>query len=133
MFKEGSKIYGITKMKCPKCHQGDLFETKNPYDLKNMSKMHSHCSVCGQSYNPEPNFYYGAMYMSYVYSVGIFIIVYASSALFFDLGVWETIGILTGILVILSPLIFRLSRSSYIHIFIHYNKTIAQSVKKKNG
>jgi len=133
MFKEGSKIFGITKMRCPKCHQGDLFETKNPYDLKNMSKMHSHCSACGQSYNPEPNFYYGAMYMSYVYSVGIFIMVYASTAIFFDFGVWETIGILTGILVVLSPLIFRLSRSSYIHIFIHYNKAIAQSARKKNG
>ena len=130
MFKEGSKIYGIAKMKCPKCHQGDLFKTKNPYDLKNMSKMYSHCGVCGQTYNPEPNFFYGAMYMSYVYSVGIFIVVYASSTLFFNLGVWQTIGLLTGILVLLSPLIFRLSRSSYIHLFIHYNLKIANSVRR---
>ena len=129
MFKESSKIYGITKMKCPKCHQGDLFETKNPYDLKHMSKMHSHCPVCKQSYNPEPNFYFGAMYISYAYSVGIFITVYVLTSIFFSLSVWETIGILTSILFILSPLVFRLSRSSYIHIFIHYNKKIADSVR----
>ncbi len=129
MFKEGSKIYGITKMKCPKCHQGDLFETKNLYDIKNMSKMHSHCPVCKQTYNPEPNFYYGAMYMSYVYSVGIFIMVYVLTSIFFDLTVWETIAVLTSILVLLSPLMFRLSRASYIHIFIHYDPKIANAVR----
>jgi len=130
MFKEGSKIYGIAKLKCPKCHQGDLFETKKMYDIKNMSKMHSHCPVCKQTYNPEPNFYYGAMYMSYAYSVGVFIVVYIMSSLFLDLGVWGTVGLLTGILVLLSPLVFRLSRASYIHIFIHYNRKIADSVRR---
>ncbi len=28
--------------------------------------MYEHCPVCGQDYEPEPGFYYGAMFISYI-------------------------------------------------------------------
>ncbi|MCT4622055.1 MAG: DUF983 domain-containing protein [Schleiferiaceae bacterium] len=122
MFTKGSKVYGITRMKCPRCHEGDLFESKNAYDFKNMAKMHEECPVCKQSFSPEPNFYYGAMYVSYAYSVALFVAVYVISAVFLDLGIWATISLLAGVLLVLSPYLFRLSRSTYIHIFVKYDK-----------
>ena len=73
MFGKGSKLYSIFKMKCPSCHEGDFFTTKNAYNLKKVAEMHARCPVCNQSYEPEPNFYYGSMYVSYAYTVALFV------------------------------------------------------------
>ena len=31
--------YSIINSKCPQCHEGDFFETNNPYNLKKFDKM----------------------------------------------------------------------------------------------
>ena len=126
MFGKGSKVYSIFKMKCPKCNAGDLFVNKNPYKFSEMSKMNESCDTCKQNYSPEPNFYYGAMYVSYGFSVALFVAVYIISAVFFGLGIWETIGVLAVVLISLSPYLFRLSRSTYINLFVHYDKEAIQ-------
>jgi uncharacterized protein (DUF983 family) len=129
MFGKGSKVYSIFKMKCPKCNEGDLFVNKNPYNFSDMTKMNQSCETCKQSYSPEPNFYYGAMYVSYGFSVALFVAVYIISAVFLGLGIWETVGLLTFVLVLLAPYLFRLSRSTYLNIFVHYDK---QAIQKAN-
>ena len=53
-----------------------MFQNPNPYRLDSMFEMHADCSVCGLDYEPEPNFYYGAMYVSYAYTVALFVAVY---------------------------------------------------------
>ena len=130
MFGKGSKVYSIFKMKCPKCNEGDLFLNKNPYHFGDMTKMHESCDSCGQSYSPEPNFYYGAMYVSYGFSVALFVAVYIISAVFFALGIWETIGVLAAVLVLLAPYLFRLSRSTYLNIFVHFDKEATQKINQ---
>ena len=122
MFGKGSKIYSITQSKCPACHEGDIFESAHAYDLKNMSKTYTHCSECGQAYEPEPNFFYGAMYVSYAYAVALFVAIYIIGAVFLGLGMWPIIGLLLGSLVVLAPLLFRLSRVTWMNIFIHYKE-----------
>lgn len=122
MFGKGSKLYSIFAMKCPRCHEGDLFKTKSAYDLKNISAMHERCSKCDQNYSPEPNFYYGAMYVSYGYTVALFVAIFIISSVFLNLGMWYTVGILAIALFLLSPYLFRLSRSTYINIFVHYKE-----------
>jgi uncharacterized protein (DUF983 family) len=130
MFGKGSKVYSIFKMKCPKCNEGDLFLNKNPYNFSDMTKMNSNCETCKQSYSPEPNFYYGAMYVSYGFSVALFVAVYIISAVFFELEIWETIGLLALVLVLLAPYLFRLSRSTYLNIFVHYDKDAIQKASR---
>jgi uncharacterized protein (DUF983 family) len=125
MVGKGTKLYSILHSKCPKCQEGDLFLDPNPYHLKNMDKMHVNCPVCAEPSEPEPNFYYGAMYVSYAYTVALFVATYVISALILGLAMWSTIGLLTALLVILGPYLFRLSRVTYLNFFVRYDKDAA--------
>jgi hypothetical protein len=80
--------------------------------------MHESCPNCGQKYQPEPGFYYGAMYVSYALTVAIFVAVVVIGNLFFDPGIWEIVISLSIVLLLVMPLVFRLSRSIWAHMFI---------------
>jgi uncharacterized protein (DUF983 family) len=62
-------ITAVLQLKCPKCHQGKLFMASNPYNIKRVHEMPESCSECGQSFEPEPGFYTGAMYVNYGFTV----------------------------------------------------------------
>jgi len=85
--------------------------------------MPHHCTECGQIYQLEPSFFYGAMYVNYGLTVAIAI---AMFMVMWVLGSpWELheylIGIILGI-VILAPLTFRLGRAIWINMFIKYEE-----------
>lgn len=122
MFGKGSKLYSIFKMKCPSCHEGDFFTTKNAYNLKNIAEMHARCPVCNQSYEPEPNFYYGSMYVSYVYTVALFVAVMVIVSALLGFSIWIALGVLALILVVAWPYLFRLSRITWLNVFVKYKK-----------
>lgn len=124
MFGKGSKLYSIFKMKCPSCHEGDFYINKNPYNFKTMATMHKRCPVCNQNYEPEPNFYYGSMYVSYGYTTSLFLIIGFLGRYVFDWGLWTIITILTVMLVLLGPYLFRLSRITYLNLFTKYKKPV---------
>ncbi len=121
ILPKGSKLYSIFNFKCPRCHQGDVFESKNPYNLSKMFDMHEHCSHCGLRYMIEPAFFYGAMYVSYALTVAIGVATFVLIHLFFDPGVWEVIGTLAAVLVLGSPMVLRLSRIIWMNTFIKYD------------
>lgn len=93
-------------------------------------EINDRCSECGQSFSPEPNFYYGSMYVSYGYTVALFVASYIISSVFLELPVWGTIAILVGLLLVLAPYLFRLSRVTWLHINVKYNK---EALKNKNA
>jgi uncharacterized protein (DUF983 family) len=119
-------ISSIVSNKCPHCRKGDLFINPNPYNLKTTMKMPEHCPVCGQKYDLQTGFYFGTGFVSYAMTVFI-------SAVTFVLW-WFTIGMgikdnrvlywlasNAGLLVVLQPVIQRLSRSIWISLFVRYN------------
>lgn len=59
------------KLLCPKCGEGKLFKNPNPYNIKMIGDMPDHCPNCHLAFMPEPGFYYGAMFMSYVVTVAL--------------------------------------------------------------
>ena len=130
MFKRGSKLYAIRKYKCPKCHQGDLFKTSLA-SLEGVYNMPAECPECGQDFEMEPGFYWGAMYIGYgLYSAYMFGTI---AILYFGLGLtvnqsfgWALAG---GIIMI--PVIARLARAQWINIVVRYNKKIADEVAAK--
>src|SRR5881409_1771794 len=61
----------LLKCKCPRCRQGDMFQDKNPWRLKNTMKMNKECPVCGQPLDIEVGFYFGSSYVSYALSVAL--------------------------------------------------------------
>src|SRR5215216_2534149 len=67
---KGTKLYSILNNKCPKCQVGDFFVYKNPF-RKDFAKMHDHCPHCGELFNKEVGFYYGAMYVSYGLNIAL--------------------------------------------------------------
>jgi uncharacterized protein (DUF983 family) len=128
---KGTKFYAITKSKCPRCMEGDIYPDSNPYHLKKLSDFNQRCSTCNQNFEPEPNFYYGAMYVSYGYTVALFVAVYIIFGVWMDWSMWPTVSTLGIILVILGPFLFRLSRTTWLSLFVHYDKDAAERWQKE--
>lgn len=120
LFKKGTRSYSIFNMKCPKCQEGDLFETSS-FSFQKPFEMPEKCPHCGQSYLPAPGFYYGSMFISYIV-MGWFCILFIA---FFHwyLG-WSTaasFALLILVYAILFVWIFRMARSVWISFNIKYN------------
>lgn len=105
--------------------EGDIYPDKNPYRFKTMTDFHPNCSSCGQKFEPEPNFYYGAMYVSYGYTVALFVAIYIIFGIFLGWSMWPTIGALAAVLILLAPVIFRISRTTWLSFFVKYEKGAA--------
>lgn len=114
-------LTSILKSKCPRCRKGDLFINSNPYKLSTLSKMHKNCLNCGQPTQPEPGFYFGAMYVSYGLGVVLFAITMITLEGIFKVGGFHFMWVYTLLMLVLWPVIFRLSRVLYIYMFIKYN------------
>lgn len=105
-------------MKCPNCGKGNLFVYTNPYRFSGFFDMPDSCENCGQNFQLEPGFYYGAMYVNYGITVAISVSVFVAM---YVLGApWELHEYLIGIAVVLlgsAPYTFRLARAIWLHMF----------------
>lgn len=117
---EGTKSYSILKLKCPRCHEGDLFLTRNPYSYRNIDAMPDRCPVCDQKYWPEPGFYYGAMYVSYGLTIALSIFVFVTMIVLWHFDVIWYLGINAATIILLFPPIFRVSRAIWFNMFVSY-------------
>lgn len=115
-------LYSMLFNKCSRCHQGDVFESKNPYNLGKMFKMHKTCSHCELVYEDEPSFFYGAMYVSYAISSGWFMIWYALQSYILN---WELLPFaifVTVFIIVVAPLTLRWSRLIWLNFFYKFKK-----------
>ncbi len=127
IFRKGSKLYSIFGFKCPKCHEGSLFET-GTFSFSKPFGMNKNCSVCGQDFEPEPGFYYGAMFISYIF-MGWFCLGFIA-LLHWGIG-WSleaSFVALIAFYVLFFVGIFRLARAIWININVKYDpKKIQQT------
>ena len=122
MLKKGSKLNSILTGSCPKCQEESMYVVKNPYLLKTLYKMNQECSHCKTHYEIEPSFFYGAMYVSYGVSIAFGFAFFIITKLLLQTSLATSfITIVIG-LILLMPIIARLSRNIYINMFIHYVK-----------
>jgi uncharacterized protein (DUF983 family) len=120
LINKGNPLYGPAKLRCPRCHEGKLFKTPT-FSYSKPFEMPERCSHCGLDYWPEPGFYYGAMFISYIFT-GFFCISFVL-ALHWGLG-WSTgasFGALIAICAIFFVYIFRLARAIWLSINVRYN------------
>jgi uncharacterized protein (DUF983 family) len=123
--KEHGVLWSVVNNKCPRCRQGNLFTHSNAYNLKHNLDMPEHCPVCGQKYELQTGFYFGTGYVGYALTVFI-------SAVTFMLW-WFTIGMSVSdnrvmwwlgtnaaIVLLLQPMLQRLSRAIWIAFFVRY-------------
>ena len=116
-----SKLYSVVRLKCPRCHKGNLFTKQNPYSLKDSLKMPGRCPVCNQDFQIEPGFYIGALWTSF--PIVIFIMTLLSIILLVIVKMqfeWFFVAI-TIILFSLQPIIIRLGRAIWINIFVDFD------------
>ncbi len=120
MKKPRSAIAGIVSMRCPKCREGRMFPEGTLYSKRFMA-MYKQCAYCGQSFMPEPGYYFGAMFVSYglnaAYLIAVWVIMYFFMS---EVSAWVMIGLIIGLIIGLLPVTFRLSRVLWIYIFIRY-------------
>lgn len=116
MQKSPSSLSAILDSKCPRCRQGDMFLYKAT-DLKGFAKMHEKCPVCNLRFEVEPGFFYGAMYISYAFSVALIVAVGIALTVLFDPEVWVYLAVVAGISLLILPFTFRYSRVLFLYWF----------------
>lgn len=123
----GFSLKHMWQYKCPKCRQGDIFV--KPLNITKPLDMPEACEYCGQLTEPEPGFYYGAMFLSYIFS-GWYLLLPALLLVFYfkwTLGAAMALVIFIGILSYLT--ILRGARSLWLHLMVKHDPMLEQKVK----
>lgn len=131
-----NKLVASVTNKCPKCHRGKLFVSSNPFTT-NFMDMNAKCDVCGENFKREPGFYFGAAYVSYALTVALWVACVVALYTFDAIGLISyaffenpitTIVVGAVALIVMLPVLFRLSRSLWIHMFVSYDKDASPKV-----
>jgi uncharacterized protein (DUF983 family) len=110
------KAKEVWQGKCPRCREGDIFV--HPISkISKFSEMNSHCSKCGVSFEPEPGFYYGSLFVSYAFTVAIMVIVWTPLFFFINPPDWVYGATLVGFSILSIPFSFRYSRILFLYWF----------------
>lgn len=119
-------LASVLTNKCPRCRRGKLYTSSNPYNLKTTMRMPERCAVCGQRFELETGFYFGTGYVSYGLSVLFTALFFIGWALtlglsYDDNSIFWCLGFNAVFLVLLQPLLQRVSRSVWIACFVRYD------------
>jgi rRNA maturation protein Nop10 len=119
-------IWSILKSKCTRCRRGDMFQYKNPYNMRYTMKMNERCPVCGQPLDLEPGFYYGTNMISYCLAVLLSVATFALWWLTIGFSLQDSrffwwIGINALLLIALQPPLMRISRTVWLSFFVRYS------------
>lgn len=78
--------------------------------------MNKSCDVCQASFQPEPRFYDGAMFISYAFSVALVITVFVGLNLFLEKpALWMYLSAIVVINLLLLPMMLRYSKVLYLY------------------
>lgn len=122
MLKKGSKLNSILTGSCPRCANESMYTDKNLLHFTKLLKMHERCSHCDLKYQIEPSFFYGAMYVSYGLNVAVGVAAFIISYVFLNTTITGSLFVIFGALILMYPLVIRLSRNIYINIFVSYDE-----------
>ncbi|OWP64555.1 DUF983 domain-containing protein [Hymenobacter amundsenii] len=76
------------------------------------------CPVCNLNYEPEPGFYWGAMYISFMFSTAIVLVIgFAVYYLLDDPDTWVYILAVATVSLVLTPWSLRYSRTLMLYLF----------------
>lgn len=126
-------LYSVLRSKCPRCNLDNLYVDNNPYHLSKLGQMKKTCSKCGQSFEPETGFYYGAMYVSYGLGVAFMVVPAMIMHWLFNLRFEVLLGIIVAMYVLCFPLFFRLARNIWLNIFVRYDPEIRREIESASG
>jgi uncharacterized protein (DUF983 family) len=128
-----SKLTAMVNARCPHCHDGRLFKYKW-WNVFNFAQMHEHCPSCDVRYEVEPGFFYGAMYISYAFTVGIMLV--GGILVFNFLNDPPAMGYIvpiTSVSLLAVPFNFRTARVLFIHWFSGLKYDPSAAAKHENS
>ena len=117
------ELYYIFKLKCPRCHNGNLFTNPGLFVMRGFLKMPERCKKCNQDFRIEPEFYSTALWICFPIVLIVFV-----PLLFFGLYLNEnyeiSLKVILPIFLILCFLlqipIMRISRAILLHLTFKY-------------
>ena len=112
-----STALALAQLRCPRCHQGRLF-THSALNVTKFAQMPAECPVCGQTFEPEPGFYFGSMYITFGFNVATTLVL--GVAIYYLLGnpdTWVYVVAVTVVTVLFTPVILRYSRALMLYLF----------------
>lgn len=128
--KAPSLVLSVINNKCPHCRKGKMFTHNNPYQLSHTLEMHKNCPKCNGDLFIEPGFYFGTGYISYALSVATCVAWFVAYYVLFGISIYDNslfiyLGTAIALVLVLQPLMMRLSRSIWIAIFQSYKGVAA--------
>ncbi len=107
---------------CPVCQEESMYREPNPYKINRLFDMHERCSNCKTRYKMEPSFFFGAMYVSYAVGIAFAVAAFVISNFLLNLSLLNTFIVIVVTLLVLLPVIIRLSRNIWVNFFFSYDK-----------
>ena len=104
---------------CPRCREGKIFT--EPLVISDPLNMPEECSVCGQKTNPEPGFYYGSMFLSYIMSGFLLLGSALLLVFYFEWSANQAMVFVIFLAAVMYLKILRVSRSIWIHAVVKYD------------
>jgi len=98
-----------------------------PFDWSKPVNMPEMCPVCHQKYEPEPGFYYGAMFLSYILSGFFFLAIMGTCLIFLDMSLNASMGVLLVVAALTYFFFLRMSRSLWINLMVKYDPEAKKS------
>lgn len=126
-------LNSVVNSKCPRCNLDQLYVDNNPYHLSRLGQMKKCCDKCGQAYEPETGFYYGAMYVSYGLGIAFMFVPAYLLYLLFDLSFVSLMVFVLSVYVFAFPLLFRWSRNIWLNIFVKYDAELHDQLQAKQA
>ena len=112
-----SSWLALLALRCPHCHAGKLF-SRSALSVRHFDDMPEACPVCHQHYEPEPGFYWGAMYISFGFSTGIVLVIgVLIYYLLHNPDTWVYVAAVTVVTLLFAPLSFRYARAVMLYAF----------------
>lgn len=124
MFKKVNIVSGLFKYKCPQCRMGDMFVS--PFKIKEPLSMNPSCDQCGLDFEPEPGFYFGAMFISYILTAFMMLALAGILMIGFDLTVNPTMIIIILISGLMFFKVLRMARTIWLTMTVKYSPEIYQ-------
>jgi len=113
-----SGIESMAYLLCPRCRKGAMF--KKPGLFAFTYDMYDRCPECDVDYEPEPGFYYGAMFISYITTGFMLLSLSLSMVFLFKWSLTLTMTLLIILVILTHAYVFKVSRSIWLRFFVKY-------------
>lgn len=97
----------------------------NPYNLGGIGKMPRYCSNCGSDFEPEPGFYFGALFISYALAAPFCLLLFAFLNFGLRISFEPALVLVTITQLLLAPYLFHLSRAIWLYFHLKSGPGIA--------